>query len=403
MLEHNSKHSGNDKCPVFIADKCLQCGVCLSVCPVGALSKAQKGNKYHIVVDSEKCIGCKKCSQYCPSHYIVKDRVNFDRIREGSCFISYAKDKSVGYSSSSGGTVRAIVSNFLKADSRHRVYTLVTCGNGVKGNLISEAELDLMPNSIYAPTMWGENLHQIHQRCNSFDSLLVIGLPCQIKAAQRVIATYRLQADVRFIAIMCRKTKDFRLGNYIRKSHRLKKEEPMIFRGNGWPGKIGSPYDESRQSDYSSFSAIPFGLDIWNVKGCYRCADCLAQDCADITVGDPWGMKEANSNGCNILFVNSPKGEELIRESSAALFFIAISKGKAETVADKGLLTNKVNRLRFYTGLDKGIKTRLKYFLLDSKSDLYGIIISKIGHTRIGRSIGKILLKVDGLVKKLLA
>lgn len=403
MLVHHSKHNENNKCPVFIADKCLQCGVCLSVCPVEALSKAKKDNKYHILVDSEKCIGCKKCSKYCPSHYITQDRVDFDKIREGSCFISYAKDKAVGYSSSSGGTVRSIVSNFLKADSRHRVYTLIDCDKGVKGKLISDKELDLMPNSIYAPTMWGENLHQIHEQRDSFASLLIIGLPCQIKSAQGVIATYRLQADVRYIAIMCRKTKDFRLGEYIRKSHGLREGEPLIFRGNGWPGKIGSPNDESRQSEYSSFSAIPFGLDIWNVKGCYRCADCLALDYADITVGDPWGLKEANSNGCNILFVNSPKGEELIRESSTALDIIAISKGDAEAVTDKGLLTNKVNRLRFYTGLDKGFKTRLKYFLLDSKSDLYGIIISKIGHTRIGKSIGKILLKFDGLLKKLLA
>ena len=38
---------------------CLHLGSCISVCPVGAISKDEKGN---IVVDKEKCIACGKCA-----------------------------------------------------------------------------------------------------------------------------------------------------------------------------------------------------------------------------------------------------------------------------------------------------------------------------------------------------
>ncbi len=42
---------------------CLRLGSCISVCPVGAISRAPDGN---IVVDREKCIGCGACTKACP-------------------------------------------------------------------------------------------------------------------------------------------------------------------------------------------------------------------------------------------------------------------------------------------------------------------------------------------------
>ncbi len=53
--------------PVGCKEGCLHLGSCISVCPVGAISKDEKGN---IVVDKEKCIGCGKCTTVCPNNVI---------------------------------------------------------------------------------------------------------------------------------------------------------------------------------------------------------------------------------------------------------------------------------------------------------------------------------------------
>lgn len=46
---------------------CRDCGVCVSVCPQGAISRVQKGEReFEYVVDADKCIGCGFCSGACP-------------------------------------------------------------------------------------------------------------------------------------------------------------------------------------------------------------------------------------------------------------------------------------------------------------------------------------------------
>ena len=53
---------------------CERCGVCINVCPTGALSKDGDGR---IQIDPGKCagIGCQKCTHHCPVHHVVKGNV----------------------------------------------------------------------------------------------------------------------------------------------------------------------------------------------------------------------------------------------------------------------------------------------------------------------------------------
>lgn len=50
-------------------DRCLSCGACYSLCPVGAISI---GEEYSISFDMEKCIGspCGLCVDACPARVI---------------------------------------------------------------------------------------------------------------------------------------------------------------------------------------------------------------------------------------------------------------------------------------------------------------------------------------------
>jgi ferredoxin len=52
-----------------ITDSCIACGLCASICPVGAITLADTGD--HYVVDPNKCIGCGACVSNCPVEAII--------------------------------------------------------------------------------------------------------------------------------------------------------------------------------------------------------------------------------------------------------------------------------------------------------------------------------------------
>ena len=57
---------------MYVDENCNKCGLCISVCPVEAISFA--GDK--IVVDPQRCDGCGKCFRVCPEEaFRLKDDV----------------------------------------------------------------------------------------------------------------------------------------------------------------------------------------------------------------------------------------------------------------------------------------------------------------------------------------
>ncbi len=49
---------------------CNQCGICESVCPIGAISRNDKGV---YMINKEICVGCLACLEACPQQVICRD------------------------------------------------------------------------------------------------------------------------------------------------------------------------------------------------------------------------------------------------------------------------------------------------------------------------------------------
>lgn len=50
--------------------KCIGCGTCVAICPVGAISFGSDGKA---VIDTKKCIHCGSCEASCPVAAIKLD------------------------------------------------------------------------------------------------------------------------------------------------------------------------------------------------------------------------------------------------------------------------------------------------------------------------------------------
>lgn len=58
---------------VINPEKCTKCGICVSECPTGAITKEENKNA---IVDASKCIGCGKCKKHCPASAIEIFAIN---------------------------------------------------------------------------------------------------------------------------------------------------------------------------------------------------------------------------------------------------------------------------------------------------------------------------------------
>jgi predicted Fe-Mo cluster-binding NifX family protein/ferredoxin len=58
--------AGQNLVAVVLSDKCAGCGICIDVCPTGAIEVSEQA-----VVNSEACTGCAACISECPNEAII--------------------------------------------------------------------------------------------------------------------------------------------------------------------------------------------------------------------------------------------------------------------------------------------------------------------------------------------
>ena len=99
---HFKTDKGGDKSAIHIhkTDKsyemqvCNQCGLCIDMCPVGALTRRKNGV---VTLDKNTCIGCQACIGFCPIEAMAKsdDRLEpFKCISCGTC-VSACPEKAL--------------------------------------------------------------------------------------------------------------------------------------------------------------------------------------------------------------------------------------------------------------------------------------------------------------------
>ncbi|MCK5258321.1 MAG: 4Fe-4S binding protein [Thermoplasmatales archaeon] len=61
---------------------CNQCGLCIDMCPVGALTRRKNGI---VTLDNNTCIGCQACVGFCPIDAMVKSDNRIEPFKCISC------------------------------------------------------------------------------------------------------------------------------------------------------------------------------------------------------------------------------------------------------------------------------------------------------------------------------
>lgn len=358
----------------FDSGRCCQCGVCIASCPVSSLSSLwnEHAGVYEIVVDSVTCTGCGLCAAICPAGQLPHAEINEEQVRRAQgLFVGYAGDDRVRVMGSTGGVGRTIIHDALAAEEYDAVYSLYSAESTVEEAqgqfLTAPPAFEDIPTSLYRPILWGKNLSAASP---DWKRILLVGLPCQIKGAKKLLNKKYKKLEIHAVALICRQQKTARYTDYVKMI--LGKPdvsyEQVTYRGYGWPGRLGIKGDARPFPGFLA-SARAFGQNLWRVPGCRYCSDCLGAAVCDVTLADPWNYiaEEKDPKGSNILMIWTESGIHLIKQCRNVRVVETVSSQIVEKILAFGIIYKKISEIQCRLGKQKNIIKIIAFRLREIK------------------------------------
>lgn len=368
----------NDKI-VYNYSYCQQCGICEAVCPKQAISfKALDDGTHKVTVDNEKCICCKRCVQCCPANKIEDYSCYFKEFPDKRYFLGYNVNNKIRRESSSGGVCKTLIIESLKNGFVDGVYTLKKAdvypfAEGMFYGKDNIPGYDDIPNSVYHSIMACRNITKI-QKCKR---LMVIGTSCQLRAINEILKG-KAEEIIR-VCIFCKQQKTLESTRFLAKimGSKVPKDKNFFvrYRGKGWPGVV---MVNKSELPWNRAAQIPFGRRLWTVPGCDICGDSYGINAgADISLMDPWIIRDENDLGETLITVHTNKGLLLLQNTPN----LTIEKKKYEEVEQALSLKDiwrKQQLAPFYRGesVNKNVEKAGKAEILQQK--ILRILVEKL-------------------------
>lgn len=296
--------------------QCQQCGVCEAVCPKCAITMKFISNGTHeVLVDNDICIKCQKCVKCCPANKTMQKDDYFKDFTNNAYFLGYNANLEIRRASSSGGVCKTLVIDSLKQGLVDGVYTLKRLdhypgGEGMFYTIDNIPSYNDLANSVYHSVMIGTNLNKV-KKCNR---LMIVGTACQLRALEKALkGKYN---ELVKICIFCKQQKTLESTRFLAKMMGAKIPENLNFstryRGDGWQGIV---HIGEAQLPWNRAAVLPFGRRLWTVPGCDCCGDPFGVEVeCDMSLMDPWCIRQPNELGETLVKVNTVKGLELLNQ-----------------------------------------------------------------------------------------
>jgi coenzyme F420 hydrogenase subunit beta len=280
--------------PRINVDICTQCGLCLSICP---------GIRF-----------CEKLMEKLPADPFI-----------GVClasFIGRAVDAEIFKNSQSGGVVSAILLNLLqKQEISGAIVVVMQSGNPPRPKVQLATTIEQIiaaQKSKYCPVPLLSIIDQIKDSSNS---VALVGLPCHMHGLYNLIDKIPgLKEKIAYkIGLICDRLMTYAAIDYLIYKTGINSEGEILlnFRDksiSNFPGDVHVFFDKQRSVIMKATTRLHI-KDYFTPTRCRLCFDKM-NIFADLTVGDPWGIEDADHRfGESVVIGRSEKGMELINKS----------------------------------------------------------------------------------------
>lgn len=295
---------------------CTGCNACKSICPKQAIHMEENEDGFLFpVIDEKKCINCGLCKRTCP---VINTQ---DNKSMNKCYVAYAKEREIRYTSSSGGIFTLIANEILKANGIV-IGAMLDSNHHLKHIAIEKStDLEKLKGSKYLQSELNNIFEYIKENIKE-KKILFVGTPCQVAGLKAYIK--KEEENLICIDLVCHGVPSPKL--FIKYIQELEKENGRLisynFRDNstGWENYSNSMIFKNKEIKEKNSDNKYMRLFLSNLalrESCYSCNFKLGNKYSDITLGDFWGIKNKypeiyNKEGVSAIIINTIKGNEII-------------------------------------------------------------------------------------------
>ncbi len=321
----DAAHSSPSVQQVVDEQLCVQCGICVPACPVGAITMRETPAGLLVAdVQEEKCDHCGVCRLLCPGAELELEGLEGIDPFKGrivNAYSGHAGEAKMRASGQSGGVVSALLLFLLETG---RIDRALTTAMPMDGSLRprpllarTRDEVLAAQGSKYCPAAPCALLGDIEDG----ERVAVVGIPCQMHGVRRAMrqGSTLISGITYKIGLFCDRTLLYSCMEHMTRQARLKMSQlaGLEFRSkkrNGWPGEVCFHLVSGEKRFFPP--ALRMSVkDFYTPPRCRLCFDKL-NVFADVAVGDAWGVAPS-VEGDSVLLARNEIGDQLIREAMA--------------------------------------------------------------------------------------
>ena len=341
---------------IFTGNKelCTGCGACAQICAHQAiLMKPDSEGFLYPALDTEKCIQCGLCDSRCP---VVNNKYE-NTSQEQKCYIGTTKYENYYKESASIGLCTMLSDYIIKQDGYVFGAYLDEKEWKVKHICVKHNEdIQKIRNSKYAQSDTLDTYSKVRTLLKDNQTVLFIGTACQISGLKTFLRkeyvnlfTIDIICHGVFSPLLLKKEVDYWERKFKSPISNLRFRSKRVYK-NINPGMVNFDIKNYRgklkhierhassSPSYRCYAYAGNGINYNLRPSCYTCPYRSLNRYADITIGDPWGIhdkdiKDETLKGMNVLrslySINTSKGDYLLKQISDFIHYIQIERSVA--------------------------------------------------------------------------